>query len=334
MSYFCSDIPKNEYVMQKPEELFQRYIWLVNTLLSAKSGISFPELSRKWQDAAIGDGEFLPRSTFNRHRESIQNLFGIDIKCDKSRGNLYYIDNPDSLKGNSIQNWMLRTLTVGNVLKNGRELYDRILLEEMPMGQEHLQTIFDAMAHGHVLHLDYSKMYSSTKTIELEPYSLKVFRQRWYLLAHNTLYPEGDLRVYSLDRMSCMRETEQEFVLPEDFDAASYFGNDFGVYTGGEAKVQDIVIHAFGRLPDYLRSLPLHPSQRETIVAPDFVEFRYHLRPTYDFRQELLSQADELEVIAPQSFREEFAAVLKRANERNAGTTSFVSLDCKNSLKD
>jgi hypothetical protein len=303
--------------MQRPEELFQRYIWLVNTLLSAGDGITFDELNRKWVYATVGNGRPLPRSTFNRYREAIEEMLGITIECDKRNGAVYRISDPDALKTNNIQSWMLRTLTVGNVLQSALGMHNRILLEKMPMGQEHLQAIIDAMAQNHVLRLDYSKSFCTVSTIEVEPYCLKVFRQRWYLLAHNTAYSKDDLRTYSLDRISYIEETGHCFTLPYDFDAARYFENDFGIYTGGDTKVETIVIHAFGRLPDYLRTLPLHPSQQETLITSDYVEFRYRLRPTYDFRQELLSQADELEVIAPQSFREEFAAVLSHALERH-----------------
>lgn len=303
--------------MQKPEEMFQRYIWLVNALLSSGDGITFDDLARRWCHASIYDGNALSRATFNRHRESIRNLFGIEIACDRALGSVYYIKDPEVLKTNNIQSWMLRTLTVGNVLQSGLGLHERIQLEEIPMGQEHLQTIMDAMSRNHTLNFNYSKSFQTVKTIEVEPYCLKVFRQRWYLLAHNIAYAQNDLRIYALDRISDIVETEHVFRLPADFDAATYFMDDFGVYTGGTEKVENIVIHAFGRLPDYLRSLPLHPSQREVFSVGNYVEFHYRLRPTYDFRQELLSQADELEVIAPQSLREEFAAVLSRAVQRH-----------------
>lgn len=303
--------------MRNPEELFQRYIWLVNTLLSSANGITFEELKRKWDLSTMNDGTSLSRTTFNRHREVIEGMLGIDIKCNKHHGSVYYINDPDSLKTNNIQSWMLRTLTVGNVLQSGLNMHERILLEEMPMGQEHLQSIIDAMSHGHSLYIQYSKSFQTINTLEVEPYCLKVFRQRWYLLAHNKAYAENDLRVYALDRIRHIEETENTFRLPEDFDGAKYFENDFGVYAGGDTQVETIVIHAFGRLPDYLRSLPLHPSQQEVYSTAAYVEFQYHLRPTYDFRQELLSQADELEVIAPLSFREEFASVLGRAIKRH-----------------
>ena len=312
--------------MQRPEELFQRYIWLVNTLLSSSNGITFEELQRKWVSSSVGDGSPLPRATFNRHREVIEGMLGISIECDKHNRSVYKISDPSILRTNNIQSWMLRTLTVGNVLQNGLGMHERILLEEMPMGQEHLQTILDAMSHGHTLCIDYAKSYRTVSSIEIEPYCLKVFRQRWYLLAHNLLYAKDDLRVYSLDRISHLEESEHEFHLPADFDAAQYFQNDFGVFTGGNAEIETIVIHAFGRLPDYLRSLPLHPSQQEIYATPNYVEFRYRLRPTYDFRQELLSQADELEVISPQSFREEFSAVLNRAAKRHKSKASTKTI--------
>ena len=139
---------------------------------------------------------------------------------------------------------MLRTLTVGNVLQASSGLKDRILLENMPSGQEHLQTVVDAMTNGHRLRVGYWKSYNQMHRFLLSPYCLKVFRQRWYLVGQNPEYAEGDIRVYALDRLLELEEDGSSFVMPDTFSPQRYFENDFGVFTGGNAKVEDVVIRA------------------------------------------------------------------------------------------
>ena len=303
--------------MQKPEEQFGRYIWFVNTLLQAGArGITLRELNVKWRATPFSGGLPLSRSTFNRYREVVQEMFGINTGCNL-RDYSYYIDNPEILQAAGVHTWMLRSMTVAGVLQSGANLHDRILLETIPSGQEYLQTIIDAMSHGHILQMKYVRSFSLIQTFHLMPYCLKVFRQRWYLVGRNTAYKQDAIRVYALDRILGLEETSDEFIYPSDFSPKAYFENDFGVFTGGSTPVEDIIIRAYGRLPDYLRSLPLHHSQQEIDTTPHYADFSLRLRPTYDFIQELLSQANEIEILAPDHLRKEFASTLRKAARLN-----------------
>ena len=111
--------------------LFQEYIWLVNIIHRAR-GITFGEINRKWLETEMSEGISLARSTFNRHKDAIQDMFGIYIECDKKNGFKYYIGNEEVLDEDSIQNWMLSTLSVNNILSESKSVHDRILLESIP----------------------------------------------------------------------------------------------------------------------------------------------------------------------------------------------------------
>jgi len=305
--------------MQKPEELFGRYIWFVNTLLQAGSeGLTLIELNDKWRATPFSEGMPISRTTFNRYRDVIEEMFGIITDCNH-KTYCYFIANPEILHTPGVHTWMLRSMTVAGVLQSSASLHNRILLETMPTGQEFLQPIIDAMAHSHIVQMKYLRSFALIQTFYLMPYCLKVFKQRWYLVGHNTAYRSDDIRVYALDRVLGLKETERPFTLPSDFDPKAFFANDYGVYTGGDEEVEDIIIRAHGRLPNYLRSLPLHPSQQEIAEGPRYADFSLRLRPTYDFMQELLSQANEVEIIAPLHLRKSFAKILRSAARRNAG---------------
>ena len=102
----------------------------------------------------------------------------------------------------------------------------------------------------------------------------------------------------------------------EDFDADSVFKDSYGIICGSQTDVQRIRIRAYYPLVDYLRTLPWHSSQKELCSTPEYAEFEYHLRPTFDFRQEILSQGREVEVLEPLSFREEVANEVKAVMEK------------------
>ena len=142
-----------------------------------------------------------------------------------------------------------------------------------------------------------------SKTIIVEPYAIKVFKQRWYMLANNYKRPEPS--IYALDRILSIQETNEPFKLPKDFDAELFFNEYYGVLCNSDKKVERIVVRAYQPLMHYLRTLPLHHSQKELQNTPEYADFEYHLRPTFDFLQELFSQINEIEVLEPASLRRE-----------------------------
>lgn len=108
-------------------------------------------------------------------------LVGTIIDCDKE--NRYYIEDSELFREDSVQKWMLSTLTVSNIVSEARDLHDRILLESIPSENEHLQTVVEAMRENRCLSVSY-KRYDKTETSHwmIEPYCIKLFRRRWHIL--------------------------------------------------------------------------------------------------------------------------------------------------------
>ncbi len=285
--------------------LLNRYIWLVDTIYGAGS-IPFEEIDERWQRSCFNKtGEALPERTFYRHRNAIQRIFGIEIKCNRHNG-MYYISNTDDIEEDGMRKWMINTFAVSNLINESRQLRDRIVYEEVPSGQRFLTTILEAMREGVVLNIEYKGFdRERSSTFEVEPYSVKIFRQRWYLLARSEAYDA--LRVYALDRMESVEITEREFVLPEEFDARDFFADNFGIMVGERQPVERVEILIANSQSNYLRTLPLHASQREIGGEGEGTVFEFKLRPTFDFEQELRRYGADLEVRKPEWLREKFA---------------------------
>ena len=154
----------------KSYTLFQEYFWLVN-IIHKSHGITFGEINRKWLETEMSEGISLARSTFNRHKDAIQDMFGIYIECDKKDGFKYYIGNEEVLEENSIQNWVLSTLSVNNILSESRSVHDRILLESIPSDGENLHRFIDAMKRNLRIIVRYRRYTSEYETsMKVEPY--------------------------------------------------------------------------------------------------------------------------------------------------------------------
>lgn len=210
---------------------------------------------------------------------------------------------------------MIDSLSVSNMLMESSALKDRILLENIPSGREFLQLIINAMKQGRKLMMEYRRFgKEEVRSVVIEPYAVKVFKQRWYLLANEDKWEMP--AVYALDRISSLKDLSETFVYPKEFDAEAFFKDCYGVVCGTNHKTQRIVLRAYSPYVNYLRTLPLHASQKELKSTTEYADFEYYLRPTFDFRQELLSQGDEVEVLGPKEFREEIKDVLRRMLKR------------------
>ena len=150
--------------------LFKEYTWLIETIYQA-GRISLAEINEKWRRREESGGVDLSRTTFNRHRDAIMEMFGVIIECDRKDGYRYYIYNREVLKGNSVANWLFTTLSVGNMLDENVGLQGRILLESIPSGGAFLKRIIKAMRESRKIMMQYKKYSSATaKTYLAEPY--------------------------------------------------------------------------------------------------------------------------------------------------------------------
>ena len=286
--------------------LFKEYIWLVNTIKRARR-ISFAEIQEKWLDTEMSGGVEFARSTFNRHKDAIQDIFGINIDCDRKGGYKYYIANEKVLREDTVQNWIVSTMSVNDVISDSRALHDRIVLQQIPC-DEYLEMFINAMKRKVRVEVKYRRYESDNVTeVDFEPYCLKLFNQRWYVLAHfhRDATPEKEERdyygVYSFDRMQEVSLTNVKFEVRDDFDAQDYFSECFGVFVSESTPAERIVLRAYNKQRYYLNDLPLHHSQKVIGRGENYTDFEYYIRPTIDFCGHILSLANQLKVICPQS---------------------------------
>jgi len=305
----------------KASVLFKQYVWLVDTISRARR-ITLRELNERWLRTEMSEGQPFSRTTFRRHRQEVEDMFGIIIECDEE--NRYYIDDPSLMNTDSVPSWMLGTLAVSNIVSEARGMHDRILLESIPTEGEHLQQVVDAMRTGSRIRLTYRRYGSSEpKSWTLEPYCIKLFRRRWYLLggipgkegAADGKNAKSHKIVLSFDRILSLEPTEETFKMDKDFDAQAYFAGYFGVMVDDRIEAQRIVLRAYGNERYALRDLPIHASQQEIGAGEDYVDFEVRLHPTDDFLAQIMSCGRWLKIISPESIALQIKEMLQEAVE-------------------
>ena len=284
----------------KSYALFQQYIWLVNTIHKYRK-LTLDEINQHWLDTDMSEGLPIARSTFNRHRDAILDMFGVIIECDKKDGFRYYIYNSEVLEEDSIQNWMLSTLSVNSILSESKGVYDRILLEQVPSDGDNLHKFIGAMKRGVRVKVGYRKYGSQEikSTMTLEPYFVKLFNKRWYALVKFP-EPNGMLFTLAFDRIVSLEVTEDKYIYDKDFGPTGWFRNCYGIVRDNDVPVEKIVIRAFGKEADYLRDLPLHHSQKEIAHEEEFSDFELTLSPTADFWTPLMARGATIKILQPQ----------------------------------
>ena len=85
-----------------------------------------------------------------------------------------------------------------------------------------------------------------------------------------------------------------------------------GIIAATDCDIQKVILKVNSGQANYLRDLPMHESQRETERTADYSIFEYHLRPTFDFQQEILWNGEDVEVLEPLWLRREIAGKIMR----------------------
>ena len=289
--------------------LFNKYVWLID-MLQRYGRLTRREIDDLWLKSEYSEGKPMARRTFMNYRQAIQEMFDVNIECDTSTYE-YYIEDSEALQKSGGRMWALNAFAVNSLLHESEMLRERIVLENIPSGQKYLRIVCEAMKENRILLLSYRSFRRMTGThAPVAPYFVKLFRQRWYMIAKD--FTDMKIKTYALDRIASLEWSDRTFVYPEDFSPADYFADCFGI-TYDDMPAQEVVSKVPALQSNYLRTLHLHESQVERERTDGFSIFRYRVKLTFDFMQEIYSLGYwSVEVVAPPVLREAVISHLKQ----------------------
>lgn len=296
----------------------KKCLWILD-LIYRTGGISYKEISDRWERDMSDDYGRLSNSTFRTYIRQIEDIFDLNIDCVANDGYKYRISSDNDLNKESARSRLLSAFSVNNLLKNNR-LEGRIIYEAIPSKEKFLLPILEAMTDGREMEIHHVKFADSPEdeadsVYRIQPYCVKIYKNRWYVLAKTE---KGRMRNFALDRITKAKILDTVFTIDPNFDAEEYYRGSFGVIVDEELDIETVRIKAYGKWAKYLRSLPLHSSQKEISQKEisqkaAFSIFEYKIRPTDDFFTEVASFGDKIEVLEPQWVRNEIEAALFRA---------------------
>ena len=167
------------------------------------------------------------------------------------------------------------------------------------------------MKKSEMLEITYKSYWEEDeKTLKVAPYCVKLFRQRWYMVARRIF--DNKIRIYALDRIRELSVIAETFTYPDDFSPEAYFEGFYGIIHVKNVPIETVILKVGAGQANYMRALPLHPSQKELERNIFGSIFALKIRPTFDFMQEILWNGDAVEVLEPQWLRIEMAGIVKR----------------------
>ena len=173
-----------------------------------------------------------------------------------------------------------------------------------------------------VLNMTYHSYWKDEENnFDVQPYCVKLFRQRWYMVARSTYsyYYEKGPRIHALDRIQSLHVKDETFVMPKGWSAQDFFEGCFGIIVDQNVDIQPITLKVSAGQANYIRDLKMHESQEEIERNEEYSIFTFNLRPAFDFQQELLWNGEDIEVLEPEWLRKEMAGKIKRMLNKYKG---------------
>lgn len=172
--------------------------------------------------------------------------------------------------------------------------------------ETYYRLLFDAIVNKRVLDIIYHPFGKEPRTLTIHPYHLKQYNNRWFLLGKQTDY-DKQLANIAIDRIEDLKETSKIFEpLDEDFSFEEYFGDVVGVSVN-DNPVEDVVLHLNDSVMGYVITKPLHESQcfKPKKLDNGRWEITLKVKDNYELKSLLRSFGEQIEVIAPESLRQE-----------------------------
>lgn len=287
------------------KQFIKRHHLIINKLRS--NPCSFKDLQNHLEKHSIADEEnyIISKRTFERDLNEIREIYKIDIEYNRSQNQYEIIEDADQAKTDRI----MESFQIFNALRLTDSVSNHLILEKRkPLGTEHMYGLLHAIKNNFEVKFTHGKFWETEKKQRtVHPLALKEAKHRWYLVAFDT--KDGIIKTFGLERITNLEIPNRKFT-NNGYDLDNKFRNSFGVITN-EIAAQKILLSFSDEQAKYVKSLPLHHSQKIVNESSKECIIELFLAPTYDFVMELMSMGAEVTVLEPLSLREEIVNKFK-----------------------
>lgn len=290
------------------KQFIKRHHLIINKLRS--NPCSFKDLQDHLEKHSIDNDEnyMISKRTFERDVQEIWEIYKVEIKYQRSQNVYQIMEDADEVKTDRL----IESFEIFNALSISDSVSSQIIIEKRrPLGSENMHGLLHAIKNKFEVQFTHEKFWDKNnekKKRTVYPLALKEARYRWYLVAQDP--KDGVVKTFGLDRITDLDITLNKFESPKEFNPEEKFRHSFGIITDGTIPEKIKLWLSHGQA-DYIKSLPLHHSQK--IVSQNEKEcvIELFMSPTYDFIMELLSIGQEVKVMEPETLKKEIVRRLE-----------------------
>lgn len=178
-------------------------------------------------------------------------------------------------------------------------------------GLHHMEPLAQAIVHKYPIKLTYKPFGGKEMEMKIHPYHLRQYNNRWYIFAY--CEEQKEIHNYPLDRIVKLEHLSKPYN-ETDIDFDEYFDDIVGVSNYKNAEITKIVLKVDNKSIDYIRTKPLHWSQKElkdlNTESHSFLQLK--LKVNTELKMLLFSYSDAIEIIEPFWLRDFFAEKIKK----------------------
>ena len=292
-----------------------RLMHIASFLKSKPKGASFKEILKHLEELyhkeSFATNLASSQRTFNRDLPLLLEM-GIDIKFKRSTMTYQIINDDFSESSQTIFDNLL-LINAYKQTENNSEIM--IFEKRQASGLHNLEGLIFAIKNSKIITFNYTKNWEgiSTKRV-VEPYALKEFKNRWYLLANEVDGKDFFLKTFGLDRISDFEVNSKTFK-KQEVDIDKLFVNSFGIISTLDQIPEKIILSFDYEQGKFIKTLPIHHSQKVLIDNDSEYRIELTLVPTYDFYQELLTHTGRMKIISPENVRDKYFEFIKSAKK-------------------
>ncbi|TAG51880.1 MAG: WYL domain-containing protein [Cytophagales bacterium] len=278
----------------------------LNSILSFLKLNTFPSIVELLDKININNDKSISERTLKRDLDDLEGL-GLKISYSKAK-NGYFINQDKSSNHLSSLLYLLEAQDKIGILLENKDLLSqnnkKVRFEDdlYQFNSEFLKQILHHLHHNSAISIGYKKFENKeNKIFEVFPQVIKQHQNRFYVIT--TRIEDGRIITLALDRITEIKTFETTSKLKKlKFDYDTYFKNTFGI-THIEEPPQKIILRVFDTEIDYIKTLPLHDSQKIVSENEKFIDIEIKIVPNYEFENKILSIGEKIKVLEPLSFK-------------------------------
>lgn len=238
---------------------------IASFLKSKPKGASFKEILKHLEELyhkeSFAKDVASSQKTFDRDKKLLLEM-GIEIKFKRSTMTYQVVNDEFSESSQTIfDNILLLNAYKQTENNSGLMIFEK----RTSRGLENLNGLLHAIQNRKTISFNYTKHWENVPQKRvLEPYALKEFKNRWYLLANEVDGKDFFLKTFGLDRISDF-EVSSKIFKKQDVEIDKLFVNSFGIISTLDKIPETIVLSFDSEQGKFIKTLPIHHSQKVLI---------------------------------------------------------------------